>query len=138
MRSSRGMAIFLIVVALCITDASSARSTARCTSPCVISLEGEWRFMPGNRAPSNQYATPVDDTQWSRIVVPANWHSQGYELSGSAWYRRHFAAPAELAGKQVRLVFPGVDYAADVWLNGEYVGGFTKATSSDSTSTCRT
>ncbi|MDE2638034.1 MAG: hypothetical protein OXI30_16840 [Chloroflexota bacterium] len=38
------------------------------------------------------------------------------------WYRRDFEAPAAFAGKRLKLVFDGVDYACDVWLNGERLG----------------
>jgi beta-mannosidase len=116
------MAIHLLAITVFFGVANGAVNAPSCTAPCAISLDGEWRFMSGHLTPSNQYAVPVDDTTWEKIAVPANWHSEGYELSGSAWYRRHFAVPAELAGKQIRLAFHGIDYAADVWLNGEYVG----------------
>ncbi|MCY3918143.1 MAG: hypothetical protein OXG49_19240 [Chloroflexi bacterium] len=38
------------------------------------------------------------------------------------WYRRDFAVPREFANKRLRLVFDGVDYACDVWLNGQLLG----------------
>lgn len=37
------------------------------------------------------------------------------------WYTKEFATPAG-AGRMVRLVFDGVDYFADVWLNGVKLG----------------
>lgn len=38
------------------------------------------------------------------------------------WYRRDFVAPAAWAGASLKLVFDGVDYACDVWLNGQRLG----------------
>ena len=38
------------------------------------------------------------------------------------WYRRDFVAPAAWAGAGLKLVFDGVDYACDVWLNGQHLG----------------
>lgn len=38
------------------------------------------------------------------------------------WYRTSFPAPADLAGKRLMLTFKGVNYAAEVWLNGERIG----------------
>ena len=38
------------------------------------------------------------------------------------WYTRRFESPAMTAPSQIRLVFDGVDYFADVWLNGVKLG----------------
>ncbi len=38
------------------------------------------------------------------------------------WYRKRFAVPGGWNRKTVRLRFAGVDYCADVWLNGEPLG----------------
>ena len=38
------------------------------------------------------------------------------------WYRRDFDVPASWAGARLKLVFDGVDYACEVWLNGRYLG----------------
>lgn len=90
--------------------------------PCRVSLDGTWRFIPGNPVPAGEQLPAPDDTRWQPIAVPSNWYLQGHDLSGVAWYRHRFAAPASLAGKTVRLVFHGVDYAATVWLNGSSLG----------------
>lgn len=38
------------------------------------------------------------------------------------WYRRDFELPAGMASRRLKLVFDGVDYACDVWLNGQHLG----------------
>ncbi|HEX4086668.1 MAG TPA: hypothetical protein VHY22_17280, partial [Chthoniobacteraceae bacterium] len=38
------------------------------------------------------------------------------------WYRSSFQAPADYAGKMIWLNFDGINYAADVWINGVAVG----------------
>ena len=38
------------------------------------------------------------------------------------WYRRDIEVPDNLAGKRLKLIFDGVDYACDVWLNGQHLG----------------
>ena len=38
------------------------------------------------------------------------------------WYRRDFEAPRDFANKRLKLVFDGVDYACEVWLNGRHLG----------------
>ena len=42
---------------------------------------------------------------------------------GVVWYNREFTVPDTMAGKRVLLHFGAVDYFADVWLNGQYLGG---------------
>jgi len=38
------------------------------------------------------------------------------------WYRKEFKIPASYKGKQIWLNFDGINYRADVWLNGKKVG----------------
>ena len=45
------------------------------------------------------------------------------ELHEVMWYRRSFTLDRTLKGGNVLLHFNAVDYRADVWLNGKYVGG---------------
>ena len=39
------------------------------------------------------------------------------------WYRRRFGTPALPRGERLVLHFGAVDYRAEVWVNGQYVGG---------------
>ncbi len=39
----------------------------------------------------------------------------------SWWYRKQFAAPATYAGKTIWLNFKGINYRANVWLNGKQI-----------------
>lgn len=43
------------------------------------------------------------------------------------WYRAELDAPAATAGRRTEFVFNGVNYAAEVWLDGERLGGSTGA-----------
>jgi beta-galactosidase/beta-glucuronidase len=40
----------------------------------------------------------------------------------SYWYRTTFTVPASYAGHKVWLNFDGINYAAEVWVNGKYLG----------------
>jgi beta-mannosidase len=40
----------------------------------------------------------------------------------SYWYRTKFDVPADYAGRQIWLNFEGINYIADVWVNGTKVG----------------
>ncbi len=59
------------------------------------------------------------------IAAPASWNEQFEEMRdylGSAWYRTSFALPWGWSEKRVRLRFGSVNYLAEVWLNGAYLG----------------
>ncbi|MFT3993562.1 MAG: glycoside hydrolase family 2 TIM barrel-domain containing protein [Dysgonomonas sp.] len=43
------------------------------------------------------------------------------------WYRTKFELPEASKGKQVRLLFEGINYIADVFLNGKKIGNITGA-----------
>ncbi len=97
-------------------------SKSTVTSPGSISLAGEWKFASGYLQPDNASQPTFNDRNWRSIVVPGNWFLQGQDLSGVAWYRHHFQIDRSLKGKVIQLVFDGVDYTGDVWLNGHYLG----------------
>ncbi len=90
--------------------------------PQRISLEGAWKVLPARLRPAAMYAPSVDDRSWHEIHVPGNWYVEGLDVSGPVWYRKRFPALSGDPGQLTTLVFEGVDYAADVWLNGHYLG----------------
>ena len=66
------------------------------------------------------------------LNVPGDWNSQSEKLfyyEGTVWYRRRFDYPTPAAGRRLHLYFGAVNYAADVYLNGQklghHEGGFT-------------
>lgn len=87
-----------------------------------IPLTGSWQFLAGDLQPTNPHLVESSNLNWRPIQVPSNWYLQGQDLSGVVWYRHQFQVDPALQGKFVQLVFQGVDYAADVWLNGQHLG----------------
>ena len=86
-------------------------------------LNGEWDYaiLPKGAASPSSFE--------GKILVPFAVESA---LSGvgrtvgdknELWYSRLFTVPAEWEGRRVRLNFGGVDWKADVWVNGVQVGG---------------
>ncbi|HSS92609.1 MAG TPA: glycoside hydrolase family 2 TIM barrel-domain containing protein [Candidatus Dormibacteraeota bacterium] len=63
-----------------------------------------------------------DDSSWVAASVPGsvNPPPSGHPTDG--WYRVTFTAPAEWSKDAVTLKFGSVNYLADVWLNGNYLG----------------
>lgn len=53
----------------------------------------------------------------NNMVIPESLSRQDY------WYRTSFTIPPQAAGKRLTLVFNGINYAAEVWLNGSKLGG---------------
>lgn len=100
-----------------------------------FSLEGTWKIWPETTVQQSEPFETITshnpkvlpnftNTDWQDIHVPANWYLQGYDLNGVVWYQHVFKTPQSLTSEDniVKLVFEGVDYEADVWLNGHYLG----------------
>ncbi len=49
--------------------------------------------------------------------------ARGFKEMNTGWYRKVFHAPDSLKGKRVLIDFEGILYVADVYLNGQRVGG---------------
>jgi len=100
-------------------------------------LNGRWKFKTDSEGLGDYYPrlvvrffqkdckyfdTDYDDRDWEEIKVPACWQSEGYDYNGIAWYRTRFVYSPDEQNNVVRLFFKGVDYFADVWCNGYYLG----------------
>ncbi|HSH72811.1 MAG TPA: glycoside hydrolase family 2 TIM barrel-domain containing protein [Methylophilaceae bacterium] len=88
----------------------------------VQDLGGSWQFQPTTEAKVSPDSAPSAESSWQTIQVPDNWFRQGHDISGKAWYRKQISVKPEMLKRHVRLVFEGVDYMADVWINGHYLG----------------
>lgn len=88
----------------------------------IIPLSGAWKFKPGDLKESVSETSINDADGWVNIHVPANWYLEGHDISGIAWYKKTFRLPGEFSHKHIALKFSGVDYTAEVWLNGKYIG----------------
>lgn len=64
---------------------------------------------------------PDPDYGLNNLAIPESLAHQDY------WYRVEFKAPPAARGQRLTLTFAGVNYAAEVWMNGKKLGGFTGA-----------
>jgi beta-mannosidase len=102
-----------------------------------VSLNGEWRYKQtgselnppspsaGGDGGEGYFSPDLDVTAWHTMTIPLNWYLAGLNYHGVIWFRREFQADEAWRGRAVRLRFDGVDYFADVWLNGKPLGRHT-------------
>ena len=74
------------------------------------------------------YLRTFDDSDWESKQIPFVENTMNvfptvpeYYENG-VWYRTSFGVDDSLSAKFVKLMFHSVNYVADVWLNGEYLG----------------
>jgi hypothetical protein len=111
---------------------------------------GAWHLAaaPSVDATPEQISSPAfDDHSWYIAVVPGTvlttliangvYPDPTYGLNNLAipeslnrqdyWYRSEFELPASLGNRQLNLTFDGINYAAEVWLNGVRLGAIRGA-----------
>ena len=90
-----------------------------------MDLGGAWRATESTEEVRRQAPDPAfDDQGWPEIQVPGHWraHPAFAGSDGPLLYRRAFSLPALDDGERAFLVFDGIFYLGDVWLDGDYVG----------------
>jgi beta-galactosidase len=91
----------------------------------------------GNLSADVAYTQPgFDDKGWRSLTLPHDWGIEGpfdpkapggtgkLPFFGIGWYRKHFTVPAGDRGRRLYLDVDGAMSYANVWLNGQYVGGW--------------
>lgn len=78
-----------------------------------------WSFakVPGDVYTDLWRAGRIEDPHFGRNSLKAKWVPE-HEW----WYKRQFDVPQEMFNKHIQLVFDGVDFGCDVWLNGAFLG----------------
>jgi hypothetical protein len=64
---------------------------------------------------------PDPDYGLNNLAIPENLNKQDY------WYRMEFKTPQGVNGRRLTLTFQGINYKAEVWLNGQSLGTITGA-----------
>lgn len=93
-----------------------------------LTLNGPWRFAFDEKNAGKQEGWYREKEYPLEIQVPFAYQSK---LSGVndqrhcdvIWYEREFAVPDALRSLRRLLHFGAADYRADVWLDGQYLGG---------------
>ncbi len=103
----------------------------------VVPLAQGWEFQRGGDVDPAQAAQAPGS--WERVSVPHTWNRVGYYMpdpqthlnraesvdkyQGVGWYRMTFTPPAMDAGQRAWLQFDAASRTAEVWLNGQRIGG---------------
>ena len=94
-----------------------------------VVLRSGWRAAIADEELRRGYPdADFDDDGWEPVAVPSHWRTVPAfaDTDGPVLYRTHFDTPppTERAGVGDRswIVFDGVFYTSDVWLDGTYVG----------------
>ena len=92
-----------------------------------FSLNGEWDF-EFEEDRKEELEGWIWKTQFTKkILVPFVYQTEKSGIHDSTiheqvWYRRTFTVPDNMCGKRLFLKFGAVDYKAEVWLNGRFLG----------------
>lgn len=87
-----------------------------------ISLNGEWEYKQTGSEIGENPSPSLDTSKWHKMNIPQNWYLEGFNYHGVMWFRKNFSADPGWRGRAIQLHFGGIDYFADVWLNGSKIG----------------
>ncbi|HEV2070514.1 MAG TPA: hypothetical protein VGR26_12030 [Acidimicrobiales bacterium] len=92
-----------------------------------VDLGGTWRAAVADEELRRSFpVTDLDDggVAWHNLDVPGHWrsHPAFAGSDGPLLYRRRFESPQPAAHTRAWLVFDGLFYQGDVWLDGDYLG----------------
>lgn len=119
-------------------------------SSLIQSMDGVWKFSYAvnvDSAVKDFEKEDYDCKPWADIRVPAHIQMEGYDIpqyvntqypwdgreeilpgeiperfNPVASYVKYFEVPEQMRGKEIRIVFEGVESGMALWLNGAYVG----------------
>jgi len=132
-KSIRDIVRLFLLAWLIASPANAAASSPRTRH----AFNKDWKFLKqaiGDAEVKGVSDVGFDDSTWEPFDLPHDWGIEGpftrevpsaegrRPFPGVGWYRKTFKAPPK--GKHVFIEFDGVMRYAQVWLNGEYVGGW--------------
>ncbi len=138
------IALFVLAVPILAGCADSSRKTTTVDLQSTLELKKQWTLAPAADValPGVEISSPgFDDSTWMSATVPTTvlaakvasgeiedpYFGRNLEaiatkqFAGPWWYRTEFRLKPKV-GSTVRLVLEGINYSADVWVNGRQVG----------------
>jgi beta-galactosidase len=126
------VALSLSIPAIWAAPAPAASNQIQIRNDRRIRFTSDWRFFKGEAAGAE--APAFNDSAWRTLDLPHDWaiegpfdkkndpNTGGLPISGTGWYRKHFALPASAKGRHFSIEFDGAMSNAHVWLNGKELG----------------
>ena len=110
------------------TTTNAPVATAAPAARASVELAKHWRFQidvteAGEK--ENWQAKTFDRSKWAMVEVPKAWDLYDeamWNYEGVGWYSTELPAGLATNGSVQRLKFGRVNYHAEVWLNGEFLG----------------
>lgn len=112
-------------------DKFTANTTTRSADTYRLSSDWQVHAIPLNQTvsadalPADGWKTVPECAHLQPVLYPDRpyWGNHLRAINQQAWlYRRTFTVPDGRPYRRARLRFDGVDYFADVWLNGQHIG----------------
>ncbi len=135
-------AILILCMIIWNTGLAQAQNSPRSRE----SFNQNWKFVKyfnaaneavaGDKEPESLQSLSVNDSNWRTLDLPHDWAIEGpfsdtlenntglLPWKGIGWYRKHFTLNESDKGKRIYIDFDGAMAYAQVWLNGEFVGGW--------------
>lgn len=97
-----------------------------------LSFNSGWKFSKGDFDKASHPG--FDDSEWRDLDLPHDWGIEGpfteevgfkggyLPYPGVGWYRKSFTVPND--SRNLMIEFDGIMRNSQVWLNGEYIGGW--------------
>lgn len=119
---TQALLLLLLITAFCIPLRAQRFDPVQ-TPHWLVSLDGLWRFHPGDNA---EWAQPqFDDSSWSLLRSDRDWSTQGFNAySGMGWYRFRVTLPP--GATDISLLLPHVFTSYEIHANGDLVARFGK------------
>jgi len=112
-----GLLILIIFFVLSFSFISSGNSF-------ILSLNGEWQFLIENDNENYDYSKIFEIKNWGTLSIPAlKIEEVNLEKTKAIWIKKTFIINETLAKKDAVIKWQRIYYGADVWINGEKIGG---------------
>lgn len=119
-------------VFLLILNLSGCSNKLEESSRITESFNTNWKFLLS----SGDYSgIDVDDSNWRVLNLPHDWSIEGeFDMNnpagvgggalpgGRGWYRKYFRLPESDSGKRISILFDGIYWNSEVFVNGRSVG----------------
>lgn len=127
---------FLLAFFFCLEQVSfSAKGQPKAKSTearQLLNFDRDWKFILN--PDETIIKSKPESLNWRSINLPHDWGIEGsysetngdwqsgYLPAGIGYYQKTFNSTAELLNKQVAIVFDGVYWNSEVWINGHFLG----------------